>query len=857
MEEKKYELSGSDKLLTEESIGALTVQEGPVYVYVSAVAASGMGRSFFLCKCDEGDTIPALDAVWKDNSQFHFLIVAKEHAVLEPYSGSDSAEQIEQAFYNKAGIEDKGEKGFSDALMNWYFNYLAQEEKEIENITREQEKVHESKLNLMASLFRDSRELSFDMDSDSELYNAMSIYCHYRDIDICSFQALQSCHGDNFTVFDIASLSHFVIRKVTLEKEWYHTTSEVILAFMKEDHRPIICIPRGKKYYSYDLRSQTNRVVDAEEADLMEPAGYVAYEHLPGRKLELSEVLLFGLKHVSKGDAARFVIMYLFVTLLGLLLPYFHELFYDTLIPLGSKTGILEVGVVMFAVMSANIFFSLVQNLASYRGIKKMEYSLVAATYDRIFRLSQNFVEQFGTMELVNRTNAVPSVFSATVSSGVSAGMGLILSLFYVWHMFDKNKSLAWRGVLVTIASGIIMFYFGVRRIPSQREKQKHSTKANGMLYQMISGVMKLKVSGIENRSLYEFQKENTEALRQDIKSTTISNYGSAINTVMQVVYIGLIFYTVVKKRADLSIGGYSSFMIAYGFFTGAMQQVTNFFLTMANLFPVIDRIRPIFEEEAETSEGCTVPGRLTGAIEVDHVSFTYEGEKERVLHNISMKIEPGEYIGIVGPSGCGKSTLMKLLLGFEKPSRGKIYYDDKDLDTLDKSELRRQMGTVLQDGQLVMGTIMTNVTLTAPDLSIDEVEQVLKDAGIYDDIEEMPMGVYTNVSEGSGSVSGGQKQRILIARALANKPRIVFFDEATSALDNITQQKVCESLESRHVTRVMIAHRLSTVKGCDRIYVLDHGEIAEIGNYEELMAKKGLFYEFAHRQTLNQMVQL
>jgi ATP-binding cassette subfamily C protein len=216
------------------------------------------------------------------------------------------------------------------------------------------------------------------------------------------------------------------------------------------------------------------------------------------------------------------------------------------------------------------------------------------------------------------------------------------------------------------------------------------------------------------------------------------------------------------------------------------------------------------------------------------------------VLKNVSMRIRPGEYIGIVGPSGCGKSTLLKCMLGFEKPTQGKIYYDDKDIDTLDKSALRRQIGTVLQDGQLVMGTIMTNVTISAPDLTIDEVEEVLKEAGIYDDIQAMPMGVYTSVSEGSGSVSGGQKQRILIARALANNPRIVFFDEATSALDNITQQKVCENLANRNVTRIMIAHRLSTVRKCDRIIVMDHGEIKETGSYDELMAQRGLFYEFA-----------
>ena len=856
MRTEKVTLNGSEKILTALPAECFAVLEGKVYVYVCIVSSDVMGRSFFLCECEQGTVIPTLDAGKKDGLNFHFLLVAAESAVLEARADVNT-EADQKAMLERVKLEDPENRGFSYVLVDWYYQNLKREEDEIKNRRIEEQEVHESKLSLMASLFRDERELHYQTDSDSALYNAMSAYCRYKNIDICSIHALKTCFGDAFTVYDIAALSHFVIRKVSLDGEWYKKSEEAILTFKKEDQSPVICLKRRKHYRIYDLVNSSHARMKPENSEELEEFGYVAYEHLPGTKLHLSDVMLFGLRHIGRGDMVRFVVMYLVVTLLGLLLPHIHELFYDTLIPLGNVEAIWQVGVVLFAVMSANIFFSLVQNLAAFRGIKKMEYSIVSASYDRIFRLKQDFVEKFGTMELVNRTNAIPQVFSSTVSTGVTALMGLILSLFYVWHMFEKSKTLAWRGLIVTLISGVIMLYFGVRRFPSQRKKQRYTTHANSMLYQMISGVMKLKVSGIENRSLYEFQKENTEAMRQDIISSNISNLGNAVSTVMHVFFVGLIYYTVVKKRADLSIGEYSSFMIAYGFFTSAVQQVFSFFLTMANLFPVVERISPIFEEEAESTAASTVPGVLTGAMEVDHVSFAYEGQRDLVLKNVSMRIRPGEYIGIVGPSGSGKSTLLKCMLGFEKPTQGKIYYDDKDIDTLDKSALRRQIGTVLQDGQLVMGTILTNVTIAAPDLSIDEVEEVLKEAGIYDDIQAMPMGVYTSVSEGSGSVSGGQKQRILIARALANNPRIVFFDEATSALDNITQQKVCENLANRNVTRIMIAHRLSTVRKCDRIIVMDHGEIKETGNYDELMAERGLFYEFAQRQIANQMVKL
>ena len=204
-----------------------------------------------------------------------------------------------------------------------------------------------------------------------------------------------------------------------------------------------------------------------------------------------------------------------------------------------------------------------------------------------------------------------------------------------------------------------------------------------------------------------------------------------------------------------------------------------------------------------------------------------------------------------MGASGSGKSTLLKLLLGFEKPDEGRVCYDGKDLRQLDKREVRKQLGVVLQNGRLIAGSIYENITITAPHATMEEVKAVIEAVGLKDDIAHMPMGVHTVLSESSGTISGGQRQRILIARAIINRPAVLIFDEATSALDNVTQAAVCESLERMNVTRIVVAHRLSTVRNCDRILVLDNGKIAEEGSYESLMAKNGLFRQFASRQTI------
>ena len=208
--------------------------------------------------------------------------------------------------------------------------------------------------------------------------------------------------------------------------------------------------------------------------------------------------------------------------------------------------------------------------------------------------------------------------------------------------------------------------------------------------------------------------------------------------------------------------------------------------------------------------------------------------------------------MAVVGETGCGKSTLVRILLGFEKPRKGAVFYDGKDINSLDLRSLRRHIGVVMQNGKLLMGSIFENITISAPWLGLDAAWEAAEAAGIAQDIREMPMGMQTMISEGQGGISGGQKQRLLIARAIAPKPNVLIFDEATSALDNITQKKVTEALDSYRCTRIVIAHRLSTIQACDRILVLRQGKIAEDGTYEELIAQNGFFAELVERQRLD-----
>lgn len=285
---------------------------------------------------------------------------------------------------------------------------------------------------------------------------------------------------------------------------------------------------------------------------------------------------------------------------------------------------------------------------------------------------------------------------------------------------------------------------------------------------------------------------------------------------------------------------------------SGALMSVASIALTAANIRPVLEMAKPIMNAEPEVSEGKQVITKISGGIELSHVSFRYEGNSPLVVDDLSLKIKAGQYIAIVGKTGCGKSTLLRLLLGFEKPQKGAVYYDGKDLETVDLRSLRKKIGVVTQDGKLFQGDIYSNIVISAPYLSADDAWRAAEIADIAEDIRRMPMGMHTIISEGSGGISGGQKQRLMIARAVAPQPKVLMFDEATSALDNITQKKVSEALDSLKCTRIVIAHRLSTIRQCDRIIVLDGGKIIEDGTYDELISKKGEFYEPVERQRLD-----
>ena len=431
-----------------------------------------------------------------------------------------------------------------------------------------------------------------------------------------------------------------------------------------------------------------------------------------------------------------------------------------------------------------------------------------------------------------------------------STGLTSIFSLVYITQIFAYAPALVAPALTVIIVTVLFSLICALVQMKLTLQKMELSSKESGMTFALISGVQKIKLSGAEKRAFARWGRLYAEEAALEYDPPMLLKINTAMTTAITLIGTIVMYYMAV--RSQVSVADYYAFNTAYGMVSGAFTSLAGVALMIAQVKPIFEMVKPILEAEPEISEGKEVVTRISGSIELNNVSFRYNENMPLIVDDMSLKIRAGQYVAIVGKTGCGKSTLMRLLLGFEKPQKGAVYFDGKDINKLDLKSLRRKIGIVMQNSKLFQGSIFSNIIISAPQLTVDDAWEAAELAGMAEDIRRMPMGMFTMVSEGGGGISGGQRQRLAIARAIAPKPKLLMFDEATSALDNITQKKVSESLDKLKCTRIVIAHRLSTIKQCDRIIVLDKGKIIEDGKYDELIERNGFFAELVARQRVD-----
>ena len=640
-------------------------------------------------------------------------------------------------------------------------------------------------------------------------------------------------------------------RSVKLEKGWYQDAIGAMLTTRKDDGTIVALIPRGLRGYVY-FESSTGKWVTLTQKNetLFDEEGICFYKPFPLKKLTIPALLRYVLDCLSPADLSLVALATLAVSLVGLLMPKLNNLLFGTVVESGELRLLIGIAVFLVSAGISRLLLNATKALVVERVNTKIDLSVQAAAMMRILSLPADFFKQYSSGDLASRTGYLQSLCSMLVSAVLNTGLTSVFSLLYISQIFVYAPMLVVPALSITLATLVFTLVTTFCQMKLTRQQMELASKESGMTYALITGIQKIKLSGAEKRAFARWAEIFSRRLALTADPPMFLRANAAISAAISLAGTIIMYYFALKS--GISVAEYYAFNTAYGMLSGAFLSLAGIASTVARLKPVLDMAKPLMDTVPEVSEGKVVIDRLSGGIELNNVSFRYNESMPMVIDDLSLKIRPGQYVAIVGATGCGKSTLMRLLLGFEKPQKGAVYYDGKDLNAIDLRSLRRKIGVVMQDGKLFQGDIFSNITISAPQLTLKEAWEAAEMAGVAEDIRAMPMGMHTVISEGSGGISGGQRQRLMIARAIAPKPKILMFDEATSALDNLTQKTVSDSLDKLKCTRIVIAHRLSTIRHCDRILYLEKGKILEDGTYEQLIAKGGKFADLVERQRLD-----
>ena len=646
--------------------------------------------------------------------------------------------------------------------------------------------------------------------------------------------------------------SGLMVREVDLEEGWQNDAYGPMLGYVRENGQIVALMPSGLfGYYYRDPETGKRRKVTRRNARLFEREALCFYRPMPMKRLGIPDLLLYMKSCVSKGDLVLIVLATLAMTLVGMIEPRVYHLITGTVLQDKRMNLMIGMGVFLLCSAFAAQLVGLMRSLLVRRINTKMSQSVEASVMMRILALPVSFFRRFASGELASHASSVNSLCSMMLNNIFSVGLSSLMSLLYISQIFSFAPSLVWPSILIILSTVILGVAASLVQIGITRKQMKLSAEESGMSYAVLNAVQKIRLSGAEKRVFARWARLYAKEAKLEHDPPVFLKLNGVLITAISLIGTIVLYFLAIKTGIGES--EYYAFSAAYGRVMGAFSALAGIAISVAGIRPVLEMAEPILTAVPEVAAEKEPVSRLSGSIEINHVSFRYEENTPYVLEDLNLKIKAGEYVAIVGRTGCGKSTLVRLLLGFEKPEKGTVFYDQYDLNSVDPCSVRKQIGVVIQNGQLFQGDIYSNIVISAPNLSQDDAWEAAEIAGIADDIREMPMGMQTMISEGQGGISGGQKQRLMIARAVAPKPKILIFDEATSALDNKTQRQVSEALDNLHCTRIVIAHRLSTIRSCDRILVMDGGCITEEGNYEELIRENGYFAELVERQRLDQ----
>ena len=638
-------------------------------------------------------------------------------------------------------------------------------------------------------------------------------------------------------------------RRVVLDGAWWTDATGAYLGQLKTGE-PIAIIPLGLRSYGY-IDPQTSKTVrlNARTAANVSPEAYCFYRPLPDDKLTIRDLVKFMIASLDAGDYIRIVLASLAVALVGLLPAVANALLFDRIIPSGEMGLVLPIGALLIGAMLSSTLIGIMRTLVTSRLSSKLGMQMEAAMMARLLTLPTSFFKNRQAGDLAKRVKSVRRIVDTLTSVFFGTGLTAVFSLVYIAQITAYVPVLVLPAFAIIIVQVVVALVTTIARARIQNQITMADLEVSGLVPALLNGIAKIKLAGAEKRAFAQWASAESAYLAAQYDLPFWYKVSGTLP--MLVTAIGTIIIYWIAGSFGVSLADFMAFNVAYGAVSGAIVALASSAGSIAQVQSSLDAVQPVLDALPESHKQGKQITSLSGSIELSGVTFGYDPAQPPILKDLTLKVKAGEYLAVVGKSGSGKSTLLRLLLGFEKPDRGAIYYGGQDIADIDLRSLRMAVGVCLQNGKLFAGTLFSNIAIASPRATLDDAWEAAELAGVADDIRAMPMGMHTLITEGSGGVSGGQRQRILIARAVCSKPRVLIFDEATSALDNVTQKHVSDSLAKLKCTRIVVAHRLSTIKLADRIVMLDGGHVVEEGTYDELVAAGGEFADLVRRQQL------
>lgn len=720
----------------------------------------------------------------------------------------------------------------------------------MEEMPHEHEMLDSSLRNLVSVLEPGIDDYQFTVEGSS-LFRACKIIGHVMDLDF------SSPGKKTQTLEEICTASQIRYRRVLLKDDWWKTPEDHYLAYYKDIHRPVALIAKKTHYEMIDPDTKRKRIVDQELVFDLMPIAYMFYVPLPKGHLHLLDFLNSLVKRHYK-LYFQLIMTGLLASLAALFIPFANQVIYDHIIP-GSNLSLyyqIIFGLLVIAISVSIFQFSRSFVILRLTGLisNRMQMGL----WDRLLSLPLTFFRKHSSGDLIQRTEVFDHIRRNLNDDTLRVIANGFFSVLYLAIMFYYSWRLAIAGFAVAVVDIAISTLFFLIKLPHLREYLANRAKINTYLNQAINGIAKIRTAGAEARVFAHWagffsrnQKLNLRVQRLQTMATTSS---LVLNSISSLLLFGIVIW-MLRNAEDpghsaLTVGEFLAFQAAFFPFIQSLTEMSTIVISLASLMPFWERAKVIIQTMPEPTSEKNDPGELKGEVEINRVYFRFNKDEKYLLKDVSLHIKPGEFVGLIGHSGSGKSTLCRLIVGFNEPESGSILLDGKKLNELDLQKVRQQIGLILQTISVFGGTIYENL-VCGKKYSKEVIHEALELSTFREELDKFPMGLDTLLTSGGGIISKGQLQKLLLTRILIQQPKILILDEATSALDNHSQKVVSENLSKLNMTRIVIAHRLSTLQGADRIVVFDKGEIVGAGTFEELKDQKGLFTEYLEKQSL------